>query len=481
MKKSTCVALMALFSIIDCMAQQKYTLQAVIDLATERSVAIQKAKNELNLYYCQYRNFQAKRLPSLTLILTPFQYNRNVIKRYISDTDRDEYRSQRSLYSYGNLQLTQNVDFTGGTLYAISELVFLRTFGFTTYNQFSTVPFRIGYSQSLLGYNSFKWSKKIEPLKYETAKRKYNYAIETIAYTTAKLFFALCLAKENLILSRNQIEKSDTLLMLGEALFKHDALSKSELLALKLNRMEVEDELLKFRNEYHTREFQLLSYIGNDSFDHIEIELPDTRPTIDIQYQKALEECRRNNPSYLEMDQNILSASKELDKAKKERFFDANVDISIGNNQYSDNFKEAYRNLMQQEFVSIGITIPLVDWGIRNGKYKMAKNTLETVRAEKKLKIQEIEQELYTAVNDYQMQQNICDRALDVFSLSKTIYTESLEKFKLGVINIKELKDAMTAIKESRRRYVNALCNSWLSYMNLRRLTLFDFGIHKSN
>lgn len=478
MKKRACIVFMTLFAATACMSQNKYTLQAIVDIATVKSVSAQKAKNEFNVYYWQYNNYKAERLPALTLTLTPFQYSRNIIKRYISDLDRDEYRSQRSLYSYGNLQLTQNVDFTGGTLYAISELGFLRTFGSTTYNQFSTVPYRIGYSQSLFGYNSFKWDRKIEPLKYETAKRKYDYAIEATTYAAATLFFDLCFAKENLDLSINQVEKSDTLLMIGETLFKHDALSKSNLLALKLNRMEMEDELLKNRNEYQKKMFQLRSYIGLEDSDSIEIELPNNRPAIDILYQTALEECRMNNPSYLEMNQNILSASKDLDKAKKGRFFDTSFDVSIGSNQYSDKFREAYRNFMQQETLSIGITIPLVDWGIRNGRYKMAKSALETVRAEERQKIQELEQEIFTTVNNYQVQQNIYDRAQEAFTLSKTIYIETLEKFKLGATNVKELKEAMIAIKESHRRYVNALCESWLSYMNLRRLTLYDFVKH---
>ena len=480
MRKSIYIVITASFICIACVAQNKYSLQTIINIAKERSVSIQKAKNELNVYRWQYSNYKAERLPTLTLTLTPFQYSRNIIKRYISDSDRDEYRSQRSLYSYGNLQLTQNVNFTGGTLYAVSELGFLRTFGSTTYNQFSTVPYRIGYSQSLFGYNRFKWDRKIEPLKYETAKRKYAYAIETTTYATANLFFDLCLAKENLDLALDQVEKSDTLLIIGETLFKHDALSKSNLLALRLNKMEQEDELLKNRNEYQKKMFQLLSYIGIEDDDSIQIELPTNRPTIAILYRTALEECRRNNPSYLEMSQNILSASKDLDKTKKERFFDTNIDVSIGSNQYSDKFKEAYRNLLQQEVISIGITIPLIDWGMRNGRYKIAKSALETVRAEEKQRIQELEQEIFATVNNYQVQQNVYDRALKAFTLSKTIYVETLEKFKLGAADVKELKDAMTTIKESHRRYVNALCESWLSYMNIRRLTLYDFVKHTS-
>lgn len=470
----------ALSVAITCMAQKRLNLQDIIDVAIEKSVSKQKAKNELSVKFWQYMDYQSKRLPALTLNMTPFQYNRNVVKRYISGSDRDEYRSQKSLYSYGNLRITQNVGFTGGTLYAISELSFLRTFGLNTFNQFSTIPFKIGYTQSLLGYNGFKWDKKIEPLKYETAKRKYHYTIETIAYTAAKLYFDLCLAKENLELALDQKEKSETLLRIGEILFNHESLTKANLLALRLNRMEMEDELSKCKNEFYKKKYKLSSYIGYNDSDSIEVKLPDNPPTISILYKDALEECRKNNPIYLEMKQNIISASKDLDKAKKERFFDINFDISIGNNQYSDTFKEAYRNLMRQEVISVGVTIPLVDWGARNRRYRMAKDALETVRAEEELKIEEIEQDVYAAVNNYQLQQSVYDRALEAFTLSRTLYAETLEKFKLGATSVKELRDAMTAIKESHRRYINALCGSWLSYMNVRKLSLYDFSENRS-
>ena len=38
-------------------------------------------------------------------------------------------------------------------------------------NMFSTVPVSIGYRQSLFGYNSLKWDRRIEPLRYAEAKK----------------------------------------------------------------------------------------------------------------------------------------------------------------------------------------------------------------------------------------------------------------------------------------------------------------------
>ena len=70
-----------------------------------------------NMYlagYWEYRTYKANRLPSLTLNMTPAQYNRDITKRYDSEQDLDIYRSQQSFYAYGNLAVRQNFDLTGG-------------------------------------------------------------------------------------------------------------------------------------------------------------------------------------------------------------------------------------------------------------------------------------------------------------------------------------------------------------------------------
>ena len=135
------------------------TLQKAVELAYDSSIEAFRSQNIYLSKYWGYRNYKARRLPSITLKTTPIQYNRDIVQRYISYADRIEYRTQRSLYSYGNLSVMQNLDWTGGTFYLDSELGFFRNFGQSVTNQFTTVPIRVGYSQSLVGYNPFKWER----------------------------------------------------------------------------------------------------------------------------------------------------------------------------------------------------------------------------------------------------------------------------------------------------------------------------------
>ncbi len=46
----------------------------------------------------------------------------------------------------------------------------------------------------------------------------------------------------------------------------------------------------------------------------------------------------------------------------------------------ADKLGDAYRHPLQQDLVSVSVSIPLIDWGVRKGKYNMARNNLNVVR-----------------------------------------------------------------------------------------------------
>ena len=123
MKKLSLILLFSLGT-LSAFAQQRITLdlQQTIALANDSSLEAFRTKNMYLAGYWEYRTYKANRLPSLTLNMTPAQYNRDITKRYDSEQDLDIYRSQQSFYAYGNLAVRQNFDLTGGTFYLDTEL-----------------------------------------------------------------------------------------------------------------------------------------------------------------------------------------------------------------------------------------------------------------------------------------------------------------------------------------------------------------------
>ncbi len=49
---------------------------------------------------------------------------------------------------------------------------------------------------------------------------------------------------------------------------------------------------------------------------------------------------------------------------KKESRFNASFNASVGFNAVADELGDAYRHPLQQDLVSVSVSIPLIDWGI---------------------------------------------------------------------------------------------------------------------
>lgn len=459
-------------------AQQRITLdlQQTIALANDSSLEAFRTKNMYLAGYWEFRTYKANRLPSLTLNMTPAQYNRDITKRYDSDQDLDIYRSQQSFYAYGNLAIRQNFDLTGGTFYLDTELGYMRSFGGNKYTQFTSVPVRLGYSQSLVGYNPFRWERKIEPLKYEKVKKEYIYNAEQVSEKATNYFFALAMAQAEYDLAKENAISTDTLYRIGMQRLKIAAISRADLLTLKLDVVNARNTLQNATSALKRAMFSLASFLNMEKNTDIRVELPGRPQRLDIPVDEALQAAQANNPEFLELRQGVLEAEQNVDKTKKESRFNASINASVGFNQVAEKFGEAYRNPMQQEMVSVSVSIPLVDWGVRKGKYNMAKNTLNVVRTSARQSEINIEEEVIMTVSDFNVQQDLVASAEEALDLAILAYNETRQRFIIGKADISSLTLSLNRQQEAQRNYISALQDYWLNYYKIRKLTLHDFA-----
>ena len=110
----------------------------------------------------------------------------------------------------GSLALSQNIGLTGGTISFNSDLTLENDFEKDTRN-YITAPISIGLTQPLFRYNSLKWQKKTEPLKYEAAKQTFLSNIEDVHSQAVQTFFSLALAQINKQIAEMNYSNADTL------------------------------------------------------------------------------------------------------------------------------------------------------------------------------------------------------------------------------------------------------------------------------
>ena len=458
-------------------AQQvlRLDLKRTIALANDSSLSAFRYQNMYLSGYWEYRSYKAARLPSLSLNLTPAQYYRYITQRYDSQADVDVYREQQMFSATAGLSLVQNFDLLGGTFYVDTQLDYLHNFGDVNSTQFSTVPFRIGYQQDLLGFNAFRWDRKIEPLKFEKVKKQFIYNSESVSEEAVNYFFSLAMAQADYRLAEENLTTADTLYAIGEQRQKIAAISQADLLTLKLDKVNARNTL---KNAEITRKramSALATFLNLDKNTYIEIDLPSRPRYVDIPTDRALLLAKENNPTYLEQRQNVLEAEREVDRTKKESRFNASVNASVGFNQVADNLGAAYRNLLQQDLVSLTVSIPLVDWGVRKGKYNMARNNLNVVKIAARQEEISLEEDVMMTVSDFNVQQDLIASASEALDLAELAYDQTRRRFIIGKADISSLTLSLNRQQEAQKNYIQALQNYWFNYYKIRKLTLHDF------
>lgn len=451
------------------------SLEKTIALAADSSLQAFRNKNMFLAGYWQFRTYRAERLPSLTLGVTPAEYNRDITKRYDSENDIDIYRKQQSFYAGANLRIKQNFDPLGGSFFIDSDLGYMRYFDDNTYNQFTSMPIRIGYVQDLVGYNPFRWQRKIEPLKYEKVKKELLYNIEAVSEQATNYFFALAMAQAEYDLAKDNVASTDTLYRTGERRHQIASISQADLLTLKLDAINARNTLQNADIALKRAMFSLASYLNLDKNTRIVLQLPGRPRQVDLSVDKALTLARENNPKFLGLQQDILEAEQEADKTKKETLFNAALSASIGFNQVADKFGDAYRHPLQQDLVSISVSVPLVDWGVRKGKHNIAKNNLNVTRISARQEELSLEEDVIMTVGDFNIQQDLIGSAEEALDLAILAYRETKQRFMIGKADINSLTLSLNRQQEAQRNYISALQNYWLSYYKIRKLTLHDF------
>ncbi|MDE7145236.1 MAG: TolC family protein, partial [Duncaniella sp.] len=363
MKANKLIVLLISFFIPTTALSVTLTLEQTIKLANDSSLMAFRYRNMYQSSYWQYISYRAARLPSLSLSLIPAKYNRYMTQRYDSEQNIDIFREQQMYSASGGLEIQQNFDLLGGTFYLETDLEYMRNFGVNKYTQYSSVPVRIGYRQNLLGYNSFKWERKIEPIRYEKAKKELLANMESVSEQAVTYFFSLALAQAEYRLAKENVASCDTMYVIGQRRFKIASISRADLLTLELDKVNARNTLENSRIALKRAMFSLASFLGMDKNTEIEISMPGRPITVNIPVDMAIAMAKENNPTLLEHRQIIMEGERDLNKAIVEARFNASVNASVGFNQVANDFVDAYHSPLRQDLVSISISVPLIDWG----------------------------------------------------------------------------------------------------------------------
>ena len=474
------IVLTFLFTVQITSAQElkRLTLDDVIRLSEEQSPNALMARHRFRASYWQYRTFVAQYRPSLTLSGTTPDYTTAYSRVWDSGTNQWRYISSNILQNIGSLSLTQNIGFTGGTISLQSDLTLENDFEDNT-NNYITAPISIRFVQPLFRYNSLKWEKRIAPLEYEEAKKNYVMSIENVHLQAVQYFFSLALAQINKQIAELNYSNADTLWKMSQGRYNLGTIAEDEMLEMQLSWLNTEIARKEADMNLRDREIRLRSFLGFNENVKVELILPSEIPDLQVDPQEVLELAHINNPEMISQQLTLLYAQSSVAQAKAEKGLNANLTASFGTREQDPIFRQAYQDANQQQTIRLGISIPILDWGLGRGRYQMARSSLQLAQVTFQQQRSDFDANLILDVEQFNLQAEQVLTAAKSDTVAQRMFEVAYERFRIGKISVLELNNADTKKDSNRRAYVQALQNYWNYYYNIRSLALFDFVSRK--
>lgn len=475
MKQFYIAALFILFRPGTATAQQEsmtLSLQQAIETAQENSPEAQAARHTYRAAYWNYRFFRANYLPSVTLSSTP-TLNREINK--ITQPDGTNlFIQQDQLTTDVSLKINQNIWFTGGSLFVKSTTQRMDEFeeNVTAYN---TQPVVVGYEQALFGYNSLKWDRRIEPLRYREARKAYAEALELVASQTSALFFNLATAQTNLDIATYNYASADTLYRYAEGRYNIGTITENEMLQLEINKLTEETNMMNANIEVEDQMQAFRSFLGINREANLRVAPGDSIPQFEIPLQEALQLAFENSPDPDTYKREKLESRSALASAKANAGLKADLYIQFGLSQTGKKIADSYRNPMDQQYASIGISLPILDWGRGKGRIRVARSNVDLVDTQAEQGIKDFELNVCKMVRQFNLQAYRVKVAAKTDRTADRRHDVARRLYILGKSTILDLNAAITEKDTARRNYMTALKTYWSLYYGLRSMTGYDF------
>lgn len=451
------------------------TMEDVVSLAQDHSIAAMTGRNMFASAYWNYRSFKAEMLPSLNLSASLGNFNRSLELLQDYNTGAKSYRSIYNLSNDATLYFSQNIPWTGGTVSLSTSLSRLDQYSPERLTTYYTQPVYLSYAQSLWGYNRFKWSRKTEPKQYEAAKREYIESMEQVCQTAVMYFWNYASVLEDYERAQKSFEDSKRLFAAAKTRFDMGTITRDQLMQVEVSMLGDSLSLNTCVVNMRSSLNRLCSYIGCQEDTELELEIEYDIPDITLDYNDVLERALDNSSFRLNQEIQYIQTEQSVAQAKANRGVQASVNARLGMSGSANRFHETFVELKDQEVVGLSLNVPILDWGQARGRLRMAEAQAETTRNQLEQSMIDFRQNLLSQVMEFNNQHGQCEISRRAAALAEESYELALQNFGSGSMTVTQLDQLKEKRDNALSSYVGNVASYWNQYFGIRRATLYDY------
>lgn len=453
------------------------TLPQVVEMAKANSIEAKQSITVKETKYWEWRTFKSNYQPQLELQGILPGYNKTYIQ-VEQPNGTILFQPVHNDNSSLTLNFSQSLPATGGTIYGTTQMQRFDDFDRNTV-LYNGIPYGLGYTQPLLQFNSLKWDKKIEPLKFNESKQIFIETQEEISIAVNGYFFDLLLAQVNLKMAETNFSNTQRMLNIANTKFDLGKISKNEILQLQLEVLNAQKAVGTARRDVEIATLNIRSYIGIVGDNRIKLTTPEAVVQMNVSTEQVLAEAFANRSDAIAFVRRLAEAKRDVAKAKGENGLKATLRANLGFSNAGKNAFDIYRSPKSQQSVELRLAVPVMDWGRSKSRTKTAQANEQFTSYAVEQDKQTFKQQIVTKVTLFNMMKEQIVLTAQAEKIAAEKYMIASERYVLGDLSITDLSIAFQENDRAKRDYVSSLRDFWTAYYQLRYLSLYDFEKNK--
>ncbi len=444
-----------------------------IDRAIDLKIALSEASE-------QEMAFESARLtfrPQLFFSTTAPNLNRSIEARPLPDGS-DAFVNRSTMYNGIGLDLTYQIEKTGGILSLTSNLERLDIFATDQFDRKKTYfinPFSIDYTQPLFQFNELKWQKERLGLLYAEFKERYARTREDIILEAIVLFRACYMAQQQSLLAERKLMETDTLKGIKDRLFEIGSTTLTEILRLELDqRNHLRDKLIADLQWTKTQR-ALLDYVGQDRVHKLILTSPEAFDDLTIPIDDVVQLAVKNRFVTSAQESRMAEHRADLDRASKDKDIEFNLRASLGLNRSSEQFRTLLNPLLDREIFSATIRMPITGWRRYDLREKMAQARIEQEQYRQEKEQLELSRLAIELVTEFELLKQNLDIQESALESAEEILEIVRRQFLSGTASHTDISVSGSEREQATINYYNALLDILERYYQIRRLCMYDF------
>ena len=468
------MVLMALFTVY-CQPftvhAQQFSLDQAIRHAQDSAIMAFQSRHEYDASTLQYDEFLALRKPQLNLRVAP-NYS-----RLLSDLSRDYVyiRNYDNLSAASSVTLSQKMLGWGGEAYVGSQAIWTEYFSSQSENArlFVAAPLLVGYRQTLLGYNPYRWEKAVEDQRLKAARQQHQYDMNSIAEEVTRRFFRLVCAQGQADMYRRNLQTTDTLYAIAREKSTILMVTMAELRSLELQRINAANALAMARTAEEDARTRLASYLrlDVDGLAAIQLQYPKEPKDVSLTAAEAINLALANSPAYQHQIAVVTESRHQEQKAQKEKGVNVSLDVNVGMHQVNNVPGRAISDQRLYALGAVTFNVPLIDHGAAKSRHAAAQALVEREESALDEAERQLSEEVVTTLHNINIYRQLLERTTQAVAMADEVFELNAENYANGLCDINTYTLAQNRRDEAYNQYLSALEKYWNTYYHLQTLT----------